>query len=234
MEQGDKEFLAVTVSSNLSTLQSERRFPSDVTVANLKGKLELLTGGSMGTMKLELRDKDDQLVYELTDDNLALAEVHVKSGMRIHVIDNPSNLLDEDCPDVAFKYEEEDYEQREESMRMFLMKNKLGKYDEEKAKKKLEGEENETKLAESITSGERCEVAVPGNPIRRGAVRFVGKVHFKEGVWVGIEYDEPLGKNDGAVGGKRYFECKAKYGGFVRPSNVTVGDFPEIDELDEI
>jgi len=195
--------------------------------------LELLTGGSMNTMKLELRDKDGELIYELTDENLTLSQVKVKNGMRIHVIDS-SSLFDEDSPDVAYKYEEEDYEQREESMRMFLMKNKLGKYDEEKAKKKLEGEENETKLAETINAGERCEVAVPGNPIRRGAVRFVGKVHFKEGIWVGIEYDEPLGKNDGSVGGKRYFECKAKYGGFVRPSNVTVGDFPEIDELDEI
>ena len=37
---------------------------------------------------------------------------------------------------------------------------------------------------------------------------FVGKVEgLPKGWWVGVKFDEPVGKNDGTVKGKRFFEC---------------------------
>lgn len=57
-----------------------------------------------------------------------------------------------------------------------------------------------------------------------GYVRFVGQTAFAAGKWVGVELDEPTGKNDGSVAGQRYFACAEGHGVFVRASMVTVLD----------
>jgi hypothetical protein len=48
---------------------------------------------------------------------------------------------------------------------------------------------------QNIQVGSRCEVA-PGG--KRGVVKFVGQAEpLGPGFWVGVQYDEPLGKHDG-------------------------------------
>lgn len=36
---------------------------------------------------------------------------------------------------------------------------------------------------------------------RSGIIRYIGKTEFKEGDWLGVELDSPMGKNDGSVAG---------------------------------
>lgn len=39
---------------------------------------------------------------------------------------------------------------------------------------------------------------------RAGILRYIGEPQFASGVWCGIEFEEPVGKNDGTVGGHRW------------------------------
>ena len=90
----------------------------------------------------------------------------------------------------------------------------------------------------NIKVGDRCQIA-PGK--RRGSIAWIGKgkerdtnveeekIALRPGYWVGIKFDEPVGRNDGTLHGRKYFECESKFGSFVRPDKVTIGDFPEQD-----
>ncbi|XP_057715155.1 CAP-Gly domain-containing linker protein 4-like isoform X2 [Corythoichthys intestinalis] len=55
---------------------------------------------------------------------------------------------------------------------------------------------------------------------RTGVVHFYGKTSFAPGHWLGIALDTPSGKNDGSVGGVRYFNCSPRHGVFAPPSRV--------------
>ncbi|KAH9411288.1 cytoskeleton-associated protein [Ordospora pajunii] len=57
----------------------------------------------------------------------------------------------------------------------------------------------------------------------KGTVRYLGGIRTKEGKWVGLELDEPVGANDGSVNGVRYFDCKDKHGIFVRYERIKEG-----------
>uniref|UniRef100_A0A4W5NPK2 CAP-Gly domain containing linker protein 1 n=1 Tax=Hucho hucho TaxID=62062 RepID=A0A4W5NPK2_9TELE len=96
----------------------------------------------------------------------------------------------------------------------------------------------------SVKKGERelkngDRVLVGGT--KAGVVRFLGETDFAKGEWCGVELDEPLGKNDGAVAGTSqvlwvlfiyyffeggYFQCQPKYGLFAPVHKVTRIGFP--------
>uniref|UniRef100_A0A3P9H375 CAP-Gly domain-containing protein n=1 Tax=Oryzias latipes TaxID=8090 RepID=A0A3P9H375_ORYLA len=61
---------------------------------------------------------------------------------------------------------------------------------------------------------------------KAGVVRFLGETDFAKGDWCGVELDEPLGKNDGAVAGARYFQCLPRFGLFAPVHKVTRIGFP--------
>lgn len=57
-----------------------------------------------------------------------------------------------------------------------------------------------------------------------GILRYFGPTDFAKGggMWCGVELDKPnSGKNDGSVGGKRYFQCEDLRGLFVPAEKVS-------------
>lgn len=241
-----QSYVNVFITSNLTSFEAQKRFEKDITIAALKGKLELIAGANANSMQLQLLSKEGKLVGNLDNDDALLGSYPVDDNMKIHVIDNSKGKGEFEDVSQVEKYEisEEEYSKRSDSVRAFKMRNKLGNFKdvdpEEQAKREAErkaAEEKEAELIANIKEGCRCEVDNPSNPPKkRGTVMYVGKTDFKPGFWVGIQYDEPLGKNDGSVKGRRYFSCEPKYGGFVKPQHVTVGHFPvELEEeMDEM
>lgn len=225
------DFVNLQISTSKNDISfGEKRFPKDLAISDLKAKLELMTGGSCQTMQLEAYTKDNKLVTNLNDNNQVLGFYPLENGMRLHVIDDFQISKEFNSENVQkFELSEEEYAKRGDSVKTFLMKNKLGKYNEEYAKSKEEQEAQEKSLADNIKIGSRCKVTVSNAPTRLGTVMYSGPLDGLNGYWIGIKYDEPVGKHNGTVKGKSYFECPDKYGAFVRPGCVLVGDFPEED-----
>jgi len=233
--------LHLTGGSN-SSMFNEHKFSKSLTIKDLKDKLEIIMGVTSNSMKLQVFDTEDKPLFWLNDDSSLLGSFHIDDGMRINV--TGSSLISDyseggDVP--KFELADDEYDKKRDSVRDFLRRNKKGKYDPEFQKKQAEmaqsKEEIENKYKEEIKAGMRCKVSNPKQPPRRGEVMFVGYTDFKPDLWVGVRYDEPFGKNDGSVAGKKYFSCPMNYGSFVRPKFVEVGDFGELDiddELDEM
>eukprot|EP01137_Pigoraptor_chileana_P022989 Opistho-2@88582 len=221
--------VTLMVTTSLGAMASERRFDKALTVLQVKEKLELITGSTAGYMRLQLHDRKDAVVCTLHDDNAMLGAYPVEDYMRLHVVDTDPHKKRGEFEDLSkiekYEMEEDQYEKLGDSVRAFKKRNKLGRFADDAVDPDCEGEED----IEGVAVGARCEVTVDASMGKRGTVRYVGKASFKPGYWVGVQYDEPLGKNNGTVEGRKYFECPNNYGAFVRPKFVKVGDYPEED-----
>ena len=71
--------------------------------------------------------------------------------------------------------------------------------------------------AASFAVGDR--VAINGKGA--GTVRFAGPHHVEGTPRLGVELDDPTGKNNGTVTGHRYFSCAPGHGALVKPHRAT-------------
>ncbi|KDQ19417.1 hypothetical protein BOTBODRAFT_153331 [Botryobasidium botryosum FD-172 SS1] len=218
---------------------SERRYDLHMSVKELKSKLEFVTGIAVDAQVLSLYRSggDPAPIRTLDDDARPLGYYGVADGMLIKIHDiNPSASLTGQFTDVSqvekFEISEQEYAKRDDTVLAFKRRNKIGRFAEP-----TEGDSQvEPEEQVDIQVGSRCEVQIAEDTMKkRGVVRYVGRTKFgKAGItWVGVEYDEPVGKHDGVVQNERYFTCPPLHGAFVRAAHVKVGDFPPIDVFAE-
>jgi tubulin-specific chaperone B len=251
-----EDTVAVIVThSNLPSKFLDLRFDLHTTIEGVKERFRKHFGTPVDFQRLQLKD-GDTFRCEMNDNSKMLGFYSVESGMVVHVIDEDPYSLSKGggLTDVSlvkkYRMDEEDYAKREGTVRTFI-REKKAKEAAERQKRREEGLEEPAPGPESVAHvqaatgegvegglGSRCEVQ-PG--ARRGVVRWVGECeHLAPGFWVGVQFDEPVGRNDGCVRDKalgidvKVFECGMGYGGFVRGKNVAVGEeFVEADPFAE-
>ncbi|KAL8807049.1 MAG: hypothetical protein Q9200_004823 [Gallowayella weberi] len=231
-----------------SAASSERRVNPSWSISQLKVKLESVTGIPPAAQALTLRLPDRQQGSPISSDD----EDHTQIGawlstyVEIHVASTDpatANVIPPLSSVPKYEMPMETYSSLSDTVLAYKKSHRIGRFDPhapeiEQKKAAVLWDEIDTA---KITVGARCILAP--SSIRRGTVAYVGLVPEIPGIgpWIGVELDEPAGKNDGSVAGKRYFDCKPQYGVFVRPERVEVGDWKVLgleedddNDLDEI
>lgn len=218
--------------SSSQKIVPEKRLLLTQTIESIKQNAYTHFATPVDCCRLELFDDEGAKVESEMRDDKMLGYYQCKNGYRIHVVDLQPAPQQNDYDDVSqvekYSMSEHDYLKRDNNLRAF----KQRMLEQQQAEMRARGIEPPPALdensfeqeASAIHVGDRCECR-PGD--RLGTVRYVGRLAaLKPGYWIGVEFDEPVGKSDGTVKGVRVFTCNQNYGGFLRPSEVTIGDFP--------
>ncbi|RAL10769.1 tubulin-folding cofactor B [Aspergillus homomorphus CBS 101889] len=244
---------------------TERRVTPTWTIVQLKSKLETMTGVPPSCQRLCLKSPGGPDQW-LEGDDSTIGQWGLMKGCEIEVHDSRPRSTRPNFTDLSsvdkYVLPTSTYEALPNSVLAWKKNQKLGRFDPSTVSPE---EAMRSQASKDIGEIEQRGIAVnkraivlPSSPphVRRGTIRFVGPVptipipgvepNLAETdptacpVWVGIELDEPLGKNDGSIGGKSYFVCPNKTGVFVKPEKVKIGDFPPLglddwdDEMEEI
>lgn len=213
----------------------ECKFAENEPLSSVKDQIYKMTGTMPQHQVLRLRVSDDRVI-DLGDSSSSLSDYNARDGMELLVDDtNPLSIAREaglsDLSQIEkYVMSDEVYDKLDGTVRQYLREK--FKNDPEYRKQVLDAHRQrrkevamEAEALEKIGVGMRCRLS--GD--RRGEVAFVGPVpSLGKGHFVGITLDEPVGDSDGTHGGTKYFNAQMKYGAFVKPLFVEVGDFPEL------
>ncbi|EFN54851.1 hypothetical protein CHLNCDRAFT_17401, partial [Chlorella variabilis] len=230
--QAETTVRLVVTHSNLQAKFMDIRLDLHMTIDAVKRKMCFHCGTPPSAQALQLKDERGRVVAALQDDSRKLGFYSPRDGFILHIVDTDPTSISangwlEDVSKVEkYVMSDEAYAERDNTYRKYK-EARLAADPTWTLQKEMAARKTASAGAAAIQVGSRCEV----DGGKRGTVHYVGHVEgLPLGHWVGVQYDEPVGKNDGSIKGRRYFECSPGYGGFVRPCLVRTGDFPPFDE----
>ena len=198
----------------------ELKVQPDMTVAALKKRLVSHCGTEPQHQHLSLLDGANVFVAALDDDAMTMGAIGVCDRWIVHVLDSDPNAVTASLTDVSTVQKVELSEEAAEARKAEFAAFKAAKA------KPVVDDEHLADVAATIAVGSACSAHG-----KRATVRFVGKIpDIAPGWWVGVEYAEAVGKNDGSIMGTRYFACAENMGGFVRPDKI-MGESEEVDKI---
>ncbi len=103
--------------------------------------------------------------------------------------------------------------------------NSLSSTISQQQKKELRQQQIKQQMAELpewIKENSRVIVSTTEIMNKPGHIRYVGPTKFAHGVWIGVELDDCVGKNDGSYNGVSYFICPKNKGVFVKKEKITL------------
>ncbi|KAH8716925.1 CAP Gly-rich domain-containing protein [Phaeosphaeriaceae sp. PMI808] len=221
---------------------SERRISPSWSIAHLKSRLEPITGVPAGSQQLSLRvaSQDAVPITATDEEQTRLAMFPMQPYAELIVVDTRPPAARTNFSDLSavekYTMPTTEYETRTDSVLAWKKAQKLGRFDPDAPsieQQKILASEREVEERGLKVSG-RVRL-LPESDARRGTISYIGPIPEIPGigVWLGVTLDEPTGKNDGSVKGRRYFKCGNSYGVFVRPERCEAGDFPALDLGDE-
>lgn len=228
--------IELLITSDLVSVN--KSFAGDITLTQLCNKLHGITGIEPNDMKVKfvfINSQDTKIIIpkQVNGDKQIFQQIDPSFIKGIQVEDTNENSManqlkgsNSSPDDIAFKLSEEDYASRSSSVLQWKKENQLGRFDPNYAAKRDQEKELQKNKIAKLVIDERCSVKTDDQPERRGWLRFIGKILQinNEDIWCGIEFDEPLGKNNGSYKGVQYFgPVTNKYGAFIKTNFVETG-----------
>ncbi|KAI3389456.1 hypothetical protein SNEBB_011473 [Seison nebaliae] len=225
-------FFLCTIESKTMMSSSKRCFERTLTVGELKVKLEKITKIPIDHMRIDLYNSSKNFLETLHNETNKLTSYPINNTCTLRVVDASKDVTDKPHKVIT----DSCYSQLKNTIRDYKKQHKLGRFAGESKKKFFDADgkpikrsQYETAIAKELKEkfevGTKCEVNVVGKEKRSGRIAFIDHVLFNTKYpFVGVEYDEPIGANDGSVQGIHYFHCSPNHGSFVPPSCIEISE----------